>query len=298
MQPLRISLAIVNIGCRDLVVPYHWRAAEVELDQNVQRQISRLIVMTKETRCLYKYRSVSERSLKMLAEGKYYFAPAHSFNDPLDCAVEPIYELPPIEKIIEHQAKVLQDNDAISFQEAIEKSQILKTLHQTQLEKRMQDLRDSIQNILRHEYGVLSLSARNDNILMWSHYADYHRGFCIEFKRSPGNQLASTQPVQYVKKYPCVNYFDDLPGVIAKRIILTKADDWSYEEEWRGIHKADTKVSYTEDMITGIIFGLRMAEHHKRAIYQIFESNRRMIFYQAELMPIKFKLAINQINKL
>ena len=254
--------------------------------------------MAKNPVYLYKYRSVSERSLKMLKEGKYHSAPAYSFNDPLDCSVAPIYELPPIEKIIAHQAKVLQDNDGISFQEAVQKSQIIKTLPQKKLEEILQKLRDSIQNILRCEYGVLSLSAKNDNILMWSHYADYHRGFCIEFKRSPGNPLGASQPVQYVKEYPCINYFDDLPGNIAKRIILTKADDWSYEEEWRGIHKADTQVRYTEDMITGIIFGLRIPYRHKRAIYQIFESNKHMIFYQAELVPRKFILAINQINKL
>jgi len=155
----------------------------------------------------------------MLKEGKYYFAPAHSFNDPLDCAVEPIYELPPIDKIIEYQAKVLQDNEGIGFQEALQKSQILKRLPQMELVKFLRRIRDSIQNILRSEYGVLSLSAKNDNILMWSHYADYHKGFCIEFKRSPDNPLGSTQPVEYVKEYPCFNYFDELPGAIAKRIM-------------------------------------------------------------------------------
>jgi hypothetical protein len=142
--------------------------------------------MTKETSVLYKYRCVTERSLKMLKEGKYYFASAHSFNDPLDCAVEPIYELPPVEKIIENQAKVLQDNDGISFQEALQKSQIIKTIPQSELEILLQRLRNSIQSMLQDDYGVLSLSAKNDNILMWSHYADYHKGFCIEFKRSPG----------------------------------------------------------------------------------------------------------------
>jgi len=253
-------------------------------------------VITKETRFLYKYRCVSERSLKMLKEGKYYFAPAHSFNDPLDCAVEPIYELPPIDKIIEYQAKVLQDNEGIGFQEALQKSQILKRLPQMELVKFLRRIRDSIQNILRSEYGVLSLSAKNDNILMWSHYADYHKGFCIEFKRSPDNPLGSTQPVEYVKEYPCFNYFDELPGAIAKRIILTKADDWSYEEEWRGIQKANNQVRYTDDMITGIIFGLRMPDHHKREIHQIFNCSNHIIFYQAELMPRKFKLVIKQIK--
>lgn len=254
--------------------------------------------MTKETSFLYKYRCVSDRSLKMLEEGKYYFAPAHSFNDPLDCAVDPIYELPPIEKIIENQAKVLQDNEGISFQEALQKSQIIKILPRSKLEILLQRLRNSIQSMLQYEYGVLSLSAKNNNILMWSHYADYHKGFCIEFKRSFGNALGSTQPVQYVREYPRFNYFDDLPGNIAKRIILTKADDWSYETEWRGIQKANTQVRYTDDMIAGIIFGLRMPDDHKREIHQIFKDNKHIIFYQAELMPRKFNLAINQIKKL
>jgi len=234
----------------------------------------------------------------MLEKGKYYFAPAHSFNDPLDCAVEPIYELPPVEKIIEYQAKVLQNDNGISFQEALQKSQIIREMPRAELEKLLLRLQSTIQKMLRDGYGVLSLSAKNDSILMWSHYADYHKGFCIQFKRSPVNPLGATQPVQYVKEYPCFNYFDDLPGNIVKKIFLTKACDWSYEEEWRGIQKANTEVRYTEDMITGIIFGLRMSDDHKREIYKIFNGNKHIKFYQAGLMPRKFEIAINQINKL
>jgi len=234
----------------------------------------------------------------MLKESKYYFAPVHTFNDPLDCAVEPLYELPSIEKIIENQAKVLQDNDGISLQEALRKSQIIRKIPIPELEKLLQRLRDDIQNMLRVELGILSLSEKNDNILMWSHYADYHKGFCIEFKRSQTNPLRVSQPVQYVKEYPCFNYFDDLPGNIATKIILTKADSWSYEAEWRGIQKANSEVPYADDMITGIIFGLNMPEDHKNEIYQIVKDKKHIKFYQVELMPRKFKLATTQINKL
>jgi len=254
--------------------------------------------MTNDPVYLYKYRCFSERSLRMLKEGRYFFASAYSFNDPLDCSVEPIYELPPIEKIIENQAQILRDNDGISYQEALRKSQIIRTLPKAELEKLLQRLQSSIRTIFKDEYGVLSLSAKNDNILMWSHYADYHKGFCIQFERSSSNPLGVTQPVQYVKEYPSFNYFDDSPGNIAKTIILTKSCDWSYEEEWRGIQKANTEVRYTDDMITGIIFGLRMQYQHKREIYQLFESNDQMLFYQVELIPRRFKLEIKQITKL
>ncbi len=254
--------------------------------------------MSTEASFLYKYRCVSDLSLKMLKESKYYFARVHDFNDPLDCAVEPVYELPPIEKIIENQAKVLQYNEGISSQEALHKSQIIRDIPITELEKLLEKLRDDIQSILRNELGILSLSAKNDSILMWSHYSDYHRGFCIEFKRTLDNPLSKAMPVEYYEEYPNFNYFDDLPGKICLRMILIKAFVWSYEVEWRGIQKANTEMGYTDDMITGIIFGLRMPEDHKNKIYQILQDKKHIKFYQAELLPRKFKLAITEVNKL
>ncbi|NIU01942.1 MAG: DUF2971 domain-containing protein, partial [Nitrosopumilaceae archaeon] len=140
-----------------------------------------------------------------------------------------------------------------------------------ELEKQTNRLREEIRRILNEEIGVLSLSAKNDNILMWAHYADYHKGFCIEFKRSQANALGATKPVHYVKEYPFLSYFDDLPGNIVKKMILTKAEDWSYEAEWRGLNTIDTEVYYTDDMITGIIFGFRMPEDHNNEICQILK---------------------------
>src|SRR3954471_5525958 len=44
--------------------------------------------------------------------------------------------------------------------------------------------------------GVLSLSERWNSVLMWSHYADNHRGVCIEFDLAEGS-YPSLQPVNY-----------------------------------------------------------------------------------------------------
>jgi hypothetical protein len=84
--------------------------------------------MSEEVNHLYKYRYVTDRSLRMLRENKYYFASIKSFNDPLDCAVEPIYELPKIDIIIKNQAKILQNNNGMSYQEALHRSAIIKDL--------------------------------------------------------------------------------------------------------------------------------------------------------------------------
>ena len=39
------------------------------------------------------------------------------------------------------------------------------------------------------QWGILSLSALNDNVIMWSHYADSHRGVCIEYTDYRDEQL-------------------------------------------------------------------------------------------------------------
>lgn len=41
------------------------------------------------------------------------------------------------------------------------------------------------------QWGVLSLSELNSNIMMWSHYADSHRGLCIEYTDYTDEQLTT-----------------------------------------------------------------------------------------------------------
>ena len=40
-----------------------------------------------------------------------------------------------------------------------------------------------------NNFGAFSMSQLKDNILMWSHYANQHKGFCIEFVRNNSNLL-------------------------------------------------------------------------------------------------------------
>lgn len=91
-----------------------------------------------------------------------------------------------------------------------------------------------------------SFSERNDSILMWSHYADYHRGFCVEYDLSAvpvDHQFRSTlYPIIYSK-----SLYDSTPLIVdwIERArnnwnpffpllgFIHKSDEWSYEKEWR-----------------------------------------------------------------
>lgn len=79
--------------------------------------------------------------------------------------------------------------------------------------------------------GMLCLSERGDNVQMWSHYADHHRGACLEFR--DGVFARQAQPVRYSRRHPEVRFFSQDKDERGRRILLTKADDWAYEREWR-----------------------------------------------------------------
>jgi hypothetical protein len=53
----------------------------------------------------------------------------------------------------------------------------------------------------RFERGVACFSAAADNLLLWAHYADGHRGFCLEFDTSDP-VFEKIQRVGYTQEWP------------------------------------------------------------------------------------------------
>ena len=120
-----------------------------------------------------------------------------------------------------------------------------------------------------------SMSEFKDNILMWSHYADKHRGFCIEFTRDSDNYLGDiyrTIPINYVNEYTKMKLIDSTGEVyesVFYKYFFTKAKDWEYEGEWRCFyHEGGREVSMPTD-ISSVIFGLEMTEQHENTIKNI-----------------------------
>lgn len=102
--------------------------------------------------------------------------------------------------------------------------------------------------------GVISFSETNRNLLMWAHYANNHRGICIELESdwskskdrlidTQSNNLHCFKRVQYDTKRVDFSKHDFFKGnethnVLSKLFIkqLTlKSDEWMYEKEHRYI---------------------------------------------------------------
>jgi hypothetical protein len=100
---------------------------------------------------------------------------------------------------------------------------------------------------MKKKYRVLCLSAAPNNILMWSHYAQYHKGlvFAFEPKIGSNSSLLGARPVTYTKSVPVAGTMEDFLGYITgqttqpdpakafENSVYTKSSDWAYENEFR-----------------------------------------------------------------
>jgi hypothetical protein len=140
--------------------------------------------------------------------------------------------------------------------------------------------------------GVLSLSRTFRNILMWSHYAKDRKGLVlgfdaladIEFFQIPINVI-------YSDTYVELNYFRNREETIARNI-STKANLWSYEEEFR-IKKSQSKAwPFKKLALTDIYFGCKAEERFMKYVYLACKDNglTHMRFHKASQRQGEFAL--------
>ncbi len=131
-----------------------------------------------------------------------------------------------------------------------------KNLGKLLLRFQSHDKLSEIRNILTDEVYVICLSERKDITSLWAHYANNHRGICIEY------DLVNTKtklfknlcfPIEYLDDYDLTkdikysfnkNSFDYNLKI---KPLLLKAKDWSYEEEWRIIFDDSIISEYKEN---------------------------------------------------
>jgi len=85
----------------------------------------------------------------------------------------------------------------------------------------------------RETTAILCLSRNWDNLLLWSHYGDSHKGICLGFDISEGEPGPNFDTdVLYQPNLLQIRRLEDLPDV-ADRLARTKHESWRYEQEVR-----------------------------------------------------------------
>jgi hypothetical protein len=153
---------------------------------------------------------------------------------------------------------------------------------------------------INKEIGIFSLSENSANILMWSHYADSHRGYCVglDFNILLGI-VGSIGAVTYSDKFPKLELLPKLPVEDFMKLLTTKSNDWKYEKEIRVVmrFKARETIKIPNNCIREVILGHKMEEKHKKEIIALIKTKSAPIeIFQANINGERFKLDINKVT--
>lgn len=119
------------------------------------------------------------------------------------------------------------------------------------------------------------------NRLMWSHYADSHKGFCIEYDFSePEDEILSKLPlpVVYSEKRPSVpwkaaidNSEENMEEAYAEIMmgLLTKDKEWEYENEWRILIGATEDSELVMPKVSCIYLGASIEKENRDKVIAI-----------------------------
>jgi len=232
---------------------------------------------------LCKYRPINRHTLDMILSNKVYFSLPKDFNDPFDCNIIPelVYTTEERNNFI---AKLKAERNGTEEE--------LRNLAENTKKTFDQGFQETNQNI-RNNLRIFCLSAVNNNVMMYSHYADSHKGICLEFLVEDNSFFNVLDYVRYVDKIPVFHPFLEDRKLILQKLpqieVLTKSCSWCYEEEWRVMKRGPQPDihEFSPSALTSIIFG-----------YQTPSSDRLLIekIIQNRATPVQLKEAVRKEN--
>ncbi len=256
----------------------------------------------------YKYRSLQRlcerrRALRIIKTSNIYYATPASFNNPFDCKVPPVASFDPcfVRYLIAAQKAKTDDSHA----EVYDKFIAARMRTQAELDElnaalspaEQSEFNALVESIQRkaNETGVLSFSAICNSTLMWSHYADNHRGICLKFSLEKWRDMSmALYPVAYPIKRLSLQLDAQSfgQGQLVQAVVLTKDQGWQYEQEWRVLGKAPGEFPFPADALVGIIFGCMTPDADKARVRRAIAGRTHVAFYQAKMKEAEFGLDV------
>lgn len=226
---------------------------------------------------LYRFMTVEDNLeflSHILVDGKLYHATPEQLNDPFEC--KPHFNWPKdASKVRDIRKQLIR----VMRQNGMPKKKAEETISINMSKEGL--THDIIYKAIRRALSAVRLcsyTTKKENLLFWSHYADSHKGICIEFDATQ-MPIGYSFKVKYQENYPEVNY----PAPQDERgftPVLIKSKAWEYEEEFRSILLPESSVQAKNDgqswilsgsEVTNIYLGANMSESSKMQVTELID---------------------------
>lgn len=183
---------------------------------------------TKAPNYLYKYYGDRKHNIDAVFNNKMWYSAPVRFNDPYDCDFA-IDEPATIDSLLQ---SIAYTNNMKRGSEAWKNACVA-------LKKAFPSFRETL-DTMKSSIGIACLSESFDTMLMWSHYANNHKGMCVEYNLMDfvTNLNFTPIPVIYsneksiLEKLRINSIDEDILGFFLNSIVH-KDTVWEYENEWR-----------------------------------------------------------------
>lgn len=280
---------------------------------------------------LYKY-LIPER-IDILSNGLIRFTQPALFNDPFEMSpyisaiaseeeIDEIFDAQHVAQIREEHKKMNRESRRAlkfeEFQKRYPKEILLPRVKESAKGKALDKAKESLSIAMSQAIGILCLTGKPDNLLMWAHYAASHTGMVIEFdvehpffnqefkgSLSPAG-LGEDLSKDYGYLKPMI-YSETRPEITISSVksfdsFLVKSNEWKYEEEWRmlmpTVSAHETKNIDGEDVclyavpksaIVKVILGCRASDKLLELVMKIKNTDNDLDHLQIEKMTLDEK---------
>jgi hypothetical protein len=228
--------------------------------------------------------------VSLLEQHAIWFSPASAFNDPWDAG----------NAISKLSGDVALESAVLELLVGADESQSILSLPPDAR-------RERIETALREALGILRFACFTTQLRsnpMWAHYADDHRGVCLQFaftKRPPrpipgvsyliDREFHSCFPIRYSGDFARVPDAKDIFSTV--QLLYTKHPDWAYEHEVRFIRFGDRDypdqggtIPFRKETLTKVILGCKVPQAVVNLVGWLLE---RLGYSQTKLVGAKFQ---------